>query len=125
MKNPQLIFHSIYVFRFIGFTTDKGIIGVYLLNFEAQEPIVVTSQCEETKDITFMEWKNEEQHLFIGNKKGIVSIVFIDMLFVSIQATMYTEFGLIAKNIAESNIDKYTHQPNFVFGITNRSNIKF
>lgn len=69
--------------RFIGFTTDKGVIGVYLLDFEGQEPIVVTSQCEETKNITFIEWKNEEHHLFIGNKKGIVSIVFVDMLFVS------------------------------------------
>lgn len=69
--------------RFIAFATDKGIIGVYLLNFEAQEPIVITSQCEETKNISYIEWKNEEHHLFIGNKKGIVSIVFIDMLFVS------------------------------------------
>lgn len=69
--------------RFIAFATDKGTIGVYLLNFEAQEPIVITSQCEETKNISYIEWKNEEHHLFIGNKKGIVSIVFIDMLFVS------------------------------------------
>lgn len=56
---------------------------MYLLDFEAQEPAVITSQCEETKNVTFIEWKNEEHHLFIGNKKGVVSIVFIDMLFVS------------------------------------------
>lgn len=69
--------------RFIGFTTDKGIVAVYVLNFEAKEPIVVTAQSEETKDVTCLEWKSDEQHLFVGNKKGTVCIVFVDMLFVS------------------------------------------
>ncbi|KAG4075465.1 hypothetical protein HA402_015118 [Bradysia odoriphaga] len=67
--------------KFIAFSTDKGMIGVYLLDFDAQEPTVLVSKCDETQKITFIEWKNEESHLFIGNKKGIVSIVFIDMLF--------------------------------------------
>lgn len=76
-------------FRFIGFSTDKGTVGVYLLDFEAQEPIVITSQCDETQKITFIEWKNTDHHMFIGNKKGIVSIVFIDMLFVRLMSSRW------------------------------------
>lgn len=106
------------LYRFIGFSTDKGTIGVYLLDFEAQEPIIITSQCEETKNITFIEWKNEEQHLFIGNKKGVVSIVFIDTLFVSSLNKIFAELWYNFKNICR--IEHWPVSASIQFYIWNR-----
>lgn len=68
--------------NYIAFTTHKGSIHIYVIDLTTVQPTILSSHYHEM-NITQIQWKLNEKQLFLGDVKGNVYLVNLNLFLVS------------------------------------------
>lgn len=73
--------------HYIGFTTQRGAINVYIIDFTTLQPVISSYYIHEM-NITQIKWKQNENQLYFGDMKGNVFLVNLNNFLVIMIATI-------------------------------------
>lgn len=68
--------------NYVAFTTQKGSIHIYVVDLTAVQPTILSSHYQDMI-ITQIKWKQNEKQLFLGDVKGNVFLVNLNIFLVS------------------------------------------
>lgn len=120
--------------HYIGFTTQRGAINVYIIDFTILQPIISSYYIHEM-NITQIKWKQNENQLYFGDMKGNVFLVnlnnFLVRFFVSVLFGNFYQFSLLVQLqlvdcfscFLGSKFNQHIRASDSIFGISNRSNL--
>lgn len=70
--------------HYVAFTTQKGTVLVYVIDFKQIQPVFCSSYYHEMK-VTQIRWKKNESQFYLGDFKGTVFLVNLNIFLVSFQ----------------------------------------
>lgn len=111
--------------NYVAFTTQKGSIHIYVIDLTTVQPTILSSHYHEMI-ITQIKWKQNEKQLFLGDVKGNVFLVNLNIFLVSWMNLVWNEMKMIKATtnfrlsiFLDSGLPRFDHvnSSSSIFGI--------